>query len=99
MHTVKLVQTLVLAVLSVSIMGCHSRPPSPDSTPVPVATGQSLEEMKAAWAKMRQQYVADCLSGTPDHIRSTQATCVRERQQMEPLDNAITEAEIKAARR
>jgi hypothetical protein len=84
---------------TIAVGGCRSTTSTPRPA-IPVSSapsGQSLAEMRAEWAKLRQRYAADCLTGTPDHIRSTQALCEKERKNMDPLGNALAAAELKAA--
>ena len=84
----------ILAVfLSLAVTGCHS---NQQTAPV-VATGRSLADMEAEYAKLRETYLADCVNGTPQHVHDNQPLCDVERKKMAPLGNAITEAEVNAA--
>jgi hypothetical protein len=79
------------------LVGCHSNPPAPTATPSRQPDGRSLADMEAEYSKMRQKYLADCIQGSPEHIRANQSLCETERQKMAPLGNALAEAEQKAA--
>jgi len=83
----------VVVFLSLTVTGCRS---SQQTVPV-VTTGRSLADMEAEYAKLREQYLADCVNGTPQHVHDNQPLCDVERKKMAPLGNAITEAEVNAA--
>ena len=78
--------------------GCHNSSVPQVSTPV-TPPGTSLAEMRARYSKMSDQYKADCLTGSPEHIKNTRALCEQKRERMQPLGNALMEAEAKAAQR
>jgi hypothetical protein len=91
---------LALAASSTDIIGCHSNTPStPSATPSTLPTGRSLADMEAEYSKMRKQYLADCVQGTPEHVRDNQPLCETERQKMTPLGNTLIMAEQEAAKR
>ena len=83
--------------LPFSLLGCHSSTPAAPPSSKDQVAGRSLDDMKAEYAKLRQQYVTDCINGTPEHIQSTRALCEQERQKMDPLGDAIMQAEIKSS--
>jgi hypothetical protein len=92
---------LTLSIALIGFNGCKSTAPaaSPEApnSPSTNSTGRSLADMEAEYAALRKKYVADCIDGTPDHIRNNQPMCNQERATMAPLGRALTEAELKAA--
>jgi hypothetical protein len=91
---------LVIAMAVPSVVGCHSNTQSaPTATPSTLPAGPSLAEMEAEYSKLRKQYIADCMEGTPEHVRANQALCENERKKMTPLGNTLVMAEQDAARR
>ena len=97
----RLLLTLSISIALVGFAGCRSTettasPAAPGSTSS-ASTGRSLADMEAEYATLRKKYVADCIDGTPDHIRTNQPLCNQERATMAPLGRALTDAEVRAA--
>ncbi len=80
--------SLALAVSMLTLSGCRTKGPEIPSQPA----NRSLVDMQAEYAKLRMQYVADCISGTPEHVRANNALCETESKKMAPLGNAIGQA-------
>jgi hypothetical protein len=84
--------TLSFAFLTtvLSIAGCHS------STSSATSSG-SLADKEARYEVMHQQYLTDCVKGTPEHVHANQSLCETERKKMTPLGDEVFKLEQEAA--
>jgi len=84
-------------LLALLICGCHS--PAPAPTASSQFSGRSLADMEAEYAKLRAQYLQDCVNGTPEQITANQPLCAQERERTIPLGTELTRLEQDAAQR
>lgn len=88
----------LLGFLALFIAGCHNTLPNQGSGVIEPTSDGDLAAMKEHYARLREQNLSDCLRGSPENIKANQELCMREREEMAPLGNAIEAAEVKAAR-
>lgn len=80
-----------------TLTGCHNAQLT--TAPTAATTGQSIADMEAEYAKLREVHEKKCLYAAPAEIRANQAVCESERHAMAPLGNALFEAKLKEAQR
>jgi hypothetical protein len=82
--------SFTLIASTISFAGCRSQPTNPDLS-------GSLADKEARYAAMREQYLSDCVRGTPDHVNNNQPLCDAEKAKMAPLGNELIKEEQEAA--
>jgi hypothetical protein len=85
--------TIALTTATLSFAGCHQSTTSATNS----TSSESLAEKQARWEAMHQQFLDDCVKGTPEHVHDNQPLCDAEKAKMAPLGNELIKLEQEAA--